>query len=198
MSFWFSSHKSKLSGYSDEKLAEYFFVSGSKQAVEEIFSRYAHLLFGVCLKYLKDEDSAKDTVMQVFEVVINHKPVKPIANFKGWLFIITRNQCLMQLRKSQVQSRILSENAFEISCDLMESFDPDRLFKEDELDLRSRNLIPALGKLPIEQKKCIELFYLEERSYEEIMEVTTYTYNQVKSYIQNGKRNLKNLMNNEK
>jgi RNA polymerase sigma-70 factor (ECF subfamily) len=197
MSFWYSSHRSKLSGYSDEKLAEYFFATRNRQAAEEIFSRYIHLLFGVCMKFLKDEETAKDAVMQVFEIAIAHKPDKLIENFKGWLYIVTRNHCLMLLRKNQMEIRYLNENEKELSREFMESSVPDSLTNDDH-DKPDLNLYPALDRLPEEQKKCIELFYLEKKSYEEIMQQTNYTYNQVKSYIQNGKRNLKNLMNNEK
>jgi RNA polymerase sigma-70 factor (ECF subfamily) len=149
------------------------------------------------MKFLKDEETAKDAVMQVFEIVIAHKPDKPIENFKGWLYIVTRNHCLMLLRKNQVEIRYLNENEKELFHEFMESSGPDSLTNDDhdKLDL---NLYPALDRLPEEQKQCIELFYLEQKSYEEIMEQTNYTFNQVKSYIQNGKRNLKNLMNNEK
>jgi len=197
MSFWYYPNRSKLSGYSDEKLSEYFFATRSRQATEEIFSRYVHLLFGVCMKYLKDEERAKDAVMQVFEIVISHIPEKPIENFKGWLYIVTRNHCLMLLRKSQIEIRHLDENEKELSQEIMESHSLDRLVDDDH-EKPDLKLYPALDQLPEEQKKCIELFYLQEKSYEEIMKQTNYTYNQVKSYIQNGKRNLKNLMNNEK
>jgi RNA polymerase sigma factor (sigma-70 family) len=194
MSFWFFSRRLKFSGVSDEKLAEYFFRTRSRRSAEELFSRYVHLLFGLCMKYLKDEEKAKDAVMQLTEKVITYTPEKPIQNFKGWLYMVTRNHCLMQLRKEQVQSRYIQIKEMELSEEIMENPFLDSLIDEKELELRSENLHAAINKLSDEQKRCIELFYFHGKSYAEITELTGFEMNAVKSYIQNGKRNLKNLM----
>jgi len=146
------------------------------------------------MKYLKDEEKAKDAVMQLTEKVITYTPEKPIQNFKGWLYMVTRNHCLMQLRKEQVQSRYIQIKEMELSEEIMENPFLDSLIDEKELELRSENLHAAINKLSDEQKRCIELFYFHGKSYAEITELTGFEMNAVKSYIQNGKRNLKNLL----
>lgn len=159
------------------------------EVVGRVYQPYLHLVYGVCLKYFKDRDEAKDAVNQIFEILIVDLLRYPIDNFKSWLFVVCRNYCLMQLRQQQRISERMS--AF-ISESVMESdtnFHPiDIDSKNDELE---QQLTKCIEELKEQQRHCILLFYYDKKSYTEIAEQLVLDIKKVKSYIQNGKRNLR-------
>jgi RNA polymerase sigma-70 factor (ECF subfamily) len=160
-----------------------------KEIVVELFSRYSHLVFGTCLKYLKSEEESRDAVMTIFEKLLEDLKKHEINNFKSWLHSVSRNFCLMELRKKKKW-----ESKEEISNAVMESGYVLHLHEESSQEANVQKLEGCMKKLVSEQKRCIELFYIEEKCYLEICKATRFTMNEVKSYIQNGKRNLKNCM----
>jgi len=178
---------------SDNKLVILYKESLDKEIVGELFKRYTRFVFLVSVKYLKNEDEASDAVMQIFEKLfddlLNHK----VEIFKSWLYMVTRNHCLMNLRKQQsdlkknLEYKKDNENFMENDFNLH--------LKENEVkELKDKTVQDAVNQLNKEQKECIALFYFEGKSYSEIAEITIYSEKKVKSYIQNGKRNLQNIL----
>jgi len=156
-----------------------------------LYQRYTHLILGICLKYFKNEEDSKDAVMDIFEQITIALLRYEVANFKSWLHSLTRNHCLMKLRKPEVK-RTITHDFTEADENLfVENPEVEHLLEGDEREAQLRHLPAALSQLNAEQKACIELFYLQDKNYQEVAEATGYTLNQVKSYIQNGKRNLK-------
>ena len=183
----------KIRALSDEELVKSFCSNEENHFLEELYGRYIRFVFLICLKYLKDEDSAKDAAMQVFEKLSNDLKRFHILNFKSWLHVTTKNFCLMQLRSGKKNTTISidSEKYFEPGVEnslyLHHDYDSEKELKLEQLE-------KAVSSLENEQKQCVELFYLQERSYKEVADITGYSMNQVKSHIQNGKRNLKNIL----
>ncbi len=171
---------------SDNDLLENYYSTKDNKWLGILLKRYTLLLLGTCIKYLKNENNAKDAVQQVFLKAINEIPKYKITYFKSWIYMVAKNHCLMQLRDKN-KTVDISENA------LLEDeiFDIDTFRKKDE-DLSY--LEAAITELNDEQKHCIDLFYLQKKSYQDIVNTTSYTLMQVKSHIQNGKRNLKILI----
>ena len=159
-----------------------------------LFKRYTHLVFGVCMKYLRNEEDSKDAVMQVFENLIHHLLEHEVKNFKSWLYTITRNHCLMQMRKNQSTNKYREFELNRLHESIMESAETMHLNNEKELEQVFDRLSDGIKMLSEEQSICIDLMYLQEKSYKEIAEITGYDLKQVKSYIQNGKRNLQNIL----
>jgi len=183
--------RKNLKNLSDEELLEIFLQKQESIYLGELFERYMSLLYGLCLKYLKNRDDTKDMVMHIFEKLNEKLPQQThIQNFKSWLYIFARNECLMQLRRDK--KFLLQENAEECMENIPQTHLDIETQEEQELILEL--LEKGLQSLNEEQKRCIELFYLQKRSYQEIAEQTGYTMLQVKSYIQNGKRNLKKFI----
>ncbi|MCB0402658.1 MAG: sigma-70 family RNA polymerase sigma factor [Flavobacteriales bacterium] len=182
-----------ISSYTDNELISGYKKSGDNSLVGELYKRYSHLVFGVSLKYLKNEDEAKDAVLQIFENLLDDLKKHEINNFKSWLHSVTRNHCLMFLRKQQtLQKRV---NEFEAVYQEEESFDTPFAYHEKEnKEVMLTKLEEAITMLKDEQRICIELFFLKEKCYNEVAEITGYDLKKVKSYIQNGKRNLANIM----
>ncbi|RYZ54523.1 MAG: sigma-70 family RNA polymerase sigma factor, partial [Sphingobacteriales bacterium] len=141
------------------------------------------LLLGVGMKYLKDRDAAEDAVQQVFLKALTHMPDGEIRNFKGWLYILIRNHCLQQLRDRTWQA---GEEALQ---SVPAAEDNREALKEREYTLEQ--MTDALAALTPEQRQAVEMFYLKKMSYQQIMDQTGHSFMQVKSFIQNGKRNLK-------
>lgn len=170
----------------DEELLQQYRRSDEKEWLGILLQRYTLLLLGVAMKYLKDKHSAEDAVQQIFLKTFTHLPPDPIANFKGWLYILTRNHCLQLLRtkeyfapEEQLQHIREEEN---------------RSSEQSEKETSLAQMHEALTELKEEQRMTIELFYLKKQSYRQIMEHTGFNFMQVKSYIQNGKRNLKLIL----
>lgn len=141
------------------------------------------------MKYLKNEEEAKDCVQQVFLKAITELPKYRVEYFKAWIYMVTKNHCLMRLRDSQGKREVEIKEVHVRTPD--ESFDTTQFFKKDQL---LNEMSAAIEHLNYEQKQCIILFYLEKRSYQEIAERTGFSLMQVKSHIQNGKRNLKIML----
>ncbi|MGN6476846.1 MAG: RNA polymerase sigma factor [Flavipsychrobacter sp.] len=173
-------------GASDDDLLHLFKTTGDTVILGILLQRYTLLLLGVAMKYLKDKDEAQDAVQQVFEKAIKNLPVGDIQNFKGWLYVLMRNHCFQQLRDKEYHI-----DADAITGLSSETADWENLWWKDKaLD----DVQAALRKLEEAQRITITMFYLEDKSYKEIMETTGYSFSQVKSYIQNGKRNLKLIL----
>jgi RNA polymerase sigma factor (sigma-70 family) len=168
----------------DAELLENYYTDHDQQWIGILLERYTLLLFGVCMKYLKDEHEAQDCVQQIFLKVLTEAGRYRVDYFKSWLYMVAKNHCLMKLRSTN--GRMLRE----ITDDIMPATDTNRtelLENEKTYDL----LEEALEELSAEQRQCVTLFYLQKKSYSEISGLTGYSPTQVKSYIQNGKRNLK-------
>ena len=183
-------YNEKYNQYSDLELIAEYKNTENKLFIGILYKRYSHLVLGLSLKYLKNEDEAKDAVMQIFEKLFKDLLKHQVEFFKSWLYTYSKNFCLMIIRTRQ--SKLKKEIELENNADLfMETESGLHLNKADEKEKQFEALENAINELKDEQKKCIDLFYLKEKSYVEIAEITGFTINEVKSYIQNGKRNLK-------
>jgi RNA polymerase sigma factor (sigma-70 family) len=179
---------SQYAHISDNELLDYYAADGNQQWIGILLERYTLLLLGVCMKYLKDENEARDCVQQIFLKVLTEVSKYKIDFFKSWLYMVAKNHCLMRIR-NQYGKRVkeVTENVAVVH----EEGDRSELLQnETTYDL----LEDALNDLNEEQRQCVILFYLKKYSYQQISEKTGYSLMQVKSYIQNGKRNLKLIL----
>ncbi len=188
--------KAEIKGLSDEQLVFAFCEKSENEFLQELFNRHLRLVFLICMKYLKDEDQAKDMSMIVFEKVSVDIKKFEIHTFRSWLHVVTRNACLMELRKHSNSKTIHIAEEKEMEK-IMESVSFVHPEDTNNRELTLTQLESAISSLEPEQKQCIELFYLREKSYKEVADITGYSINQVKSSIQNGKRNLKIILINQ-
>lgn len=168
----------------DRELLQQFYKDRNNEWLGILLQRYTMLLLGVCMKYLKNEDEAKDMVQQVFLKAISELHKYEVEYFKSWIYMVAKNHCLMKLRDGKHYS--------EINERVMATPDEaDAVKTHIEKDRNLTFMASALQQLNDEQQRCVILFYLEKKSYQEISDLTGYTLMKVKSHIQNGKRNLK-------
>jgi RNA polymerase sigma factor (sigma-70 family) len=168
----------------DLELLTQYRKSNDARCVGELYRRYSHLAFGVCMKYLKNSTESEDAVMEIFEKLHLDLRKVEVEHFKSWLYTVARNHCLMKLRKA----------GLDVSY-------PDEMpqtpqYQEDTEDFENKERLIAalensLSTLKIEQKQCIEMFFLQDKSYKLIVQETGFSLNDVKTHIQNGKLNLK-------
>ena len=159
-------------------------------AMAELYRRYAHLVLGMCIKYMKDKDEAKDAMAQVFEKLLKELLHTEVHNFKGWLGFVTRNHCISLLRKKGAENERITELSY-YSKTGVETEEAERLIeKETTLSQLEQSIL----ELNEEQRLCIQLFYIERSSYAEVSAKTGFDLKAVKSHLQNGKRNLKLLL----
>ncbi len=182
--------------HTDMELLRLYKESGELEYWGELYARYTSLVYGVCLKYLKDRDEAKDAMMQLFEKLVASLLTHDVENFKSWLYITARNHCLMQLRAQKAKPSSISfpEGKQGFSPELVENQFLLHLDEEPEMEQNLSKLEKCIDQLVNDQRQCVRLFYLQEKCYKEITGLTGFDLNKVKSYIQNGKRNLKICM----
>lgn len=181
----FIKNNTKIQEHDDAALVASYKSSGDLTVLGALYNKYMHLVFGVCLNYLKDEELSKDAVMQIFEELVVKLKIHEVQNFKSWLHVLTRNHCLMALRKSSRHTSVSLEDSFVENTDFVH-LDVDDT-KETQLTIMEK----CMETLTNEQRVSVDLFYLQEKCYKEVADITGYDMQKVKSYIQNGKRNLK-------
>jgi len=178
----------KYKNKDDQQLLQYFYSDKNNEWLGVLLQRYTLLLLGVCMKYLRNEEEAKDAVQQVFLKAITELHKYKVDYFKSWLYMVAKNHCLVKLRDKGKIPIEINESIHSGSEDL------DDAKKIQEQDLLYTNMEAALLQLGKEQYQCITLFYLDKKSYQDITATTGFSMLQVKSFIQNGKRNLKIML----
>jgi len=179
----------KYAHISDTELLEKYYADHNNEWLGILLQRYTLLLLGVSMKYLKNEEEAKDSVQQIFLKVIQELKKYKVEYFKSWLYMVAKNHCLMRIREKQ--GRITAEITDRLTARPEEETDRQILLQNDHtLDLMEQ----SLTELNPEQQQCVTLFYLQKKSYQEVSDETGFSMLQVKSYIQNGKRNLRLLV----
>jgi len=172
----------------DQELVALYKKSGSLEVLAELYQRYMDLLYAVCLKYLKEPERSKDAVMAVFEELASKLQKHEVDNFKGWVYTLTKNYCLMQLRSSKnIHTKELDVERVQLTEDV-------HLNGVFEKEAQLNGLEKCMQTLSGEQRTTIELFYLQGKCYNEISETTGLEWSKVRSLIQNGRRNLKICM----
>ena len=172
----------------DENLLGLFLNSGNLDLLGELYSRHMHLVYGVALKYLGDPDDAKDATMQIFEKLIAELPGQEIRRFKSWLYVLTKNHCLMDIRaKKSIDKRM---DGYKTEVEFMESDQEMHPLDREDQSIEQA-LRDCVDKLKDQQKQCVELFYYKKMCYREISDSLGMAEKKVKSFLQNGKRNLK-------
>ncbi len=184
---WFRNKKTHHQ-QSDAELIATYKKDGDTAVVGVLYQRYGHLVYSICYKYLRDEDMSKDAVLNIFEKLFDDLKKYEVTNFSSWIHSVARNNCLAVQQKEK--NKIPLEHTM---ADV-------EMEQEAELEIYAHlpNLPEAIESINEQQRICIQLFYLEKKSYVEISTQTGYDLNQVKSFIQNGKRNLKNYLLNKK
>jgi RNA polymerase sigma-70 factor (ECF subfamily) len=173
---------------SDEELVSRFTATGDLSVLGELYQRYMDLVYGVCLKYLRVPENAQDSTITIFEELIVKLKKHEVDHFKAWLYSLAKNHCLMRIRSEKKSVTV----AFDV--ELMQSEENLHLNGALEKEEHFRQLEYCMGQLTEEQRRGIELFYLEGKCYNEIVEITGMDWNKVRSFIQNGRRNLKICM----
>jgi RNA polymerase sigma-70 factor (ECF subfamily) len=174
--------------YSDAELVQLYRTGGDTTVLGSLYQRYMDLVYGVCLKYLKDPEAARDAVMNIYEELVNKLKKHEVENFKSWLYTLSRNHCLMQLRSQKGKITI------EIPEQFMQTEEMLHLNGVMQREEQLNRLEYCIEQLSSEQKTCVKLFYIEGKCYNDITAQTGIEWNKVRSYIQNGRRNLKFCM----
>ncbi len=173
---------------SDDKLVERYRTRGDMESLGILYERYMDLVFGVCMKYLKHPQDSEDASIAIFEQLVVKLRNHEVDNFKSWLYVVTKNHCLQELRKAK---RTLTNDSESVFMHLKEEAHPDDEYLRQHME---NGLMDCIDKLPSPQKQTVELFYFESMSYEEIAIQMDVNKEKIRSYIQNGRRNLKNCM----
>lgn len=173
---------------SDQELIEEYKRSSNSWYAGELFRRYTQLITAVAYNYLQNNVDTEDAVMEVFEIILRDLQQHEVKNFKTWVYSVTKHLCLKKLRKDSMEVKDVEAALRNMATD--EAPKTEAIQLEEQLE----KLKEAVAKLSEEQKQCIELFYLKEKSYKEVSDLTGFSVNEVKSYLQNGKRNLKGLL----
>ncbi|MDD3686420.1 MAG: sigma-70 family RNA polymerase sigma factor [Bacteroidales bacterium] len=184
--------RNNFSIMTDNELISHYKLHQDKECVGELYKRYTGFTYSICYKYFNDSERSREAVLEIFEELISKLLVHETQNFKSWLHTVARNHCLLTFRAKKYESQFI-DNYKKYQNDFMEQdkvLYPDYQLKEENI----AELEKCINQLKPEQRNCIELFYLQDKSYVETAQITGYTMKEVKTYLQNGKRNLKILM----
>ncbi len=177
---------------SDDELLKRYKQTGNKELFADLFKKHVTVVYGTCLFYLQNKDEAQDATMLLFEKLMIDINNREIDNFKGWLSFVVRNHCISLIRKQKSQTKnVKSYHEFEYQDANFETEEAINRVGDEQLLEQMKNCLPKLKEA---QRVCVELFYLKNKSYQDIANETSYSLNEIKSYIQNGKRNLKLLI----
>ena len=179
-------NKRKYKNLSDGELLSKYRATKNKAIIEEIFNTYAHLIYGVCLKYSNANSVCKDVLISIIEILMKEAAKKEIKNLKSWLYVVTKNECFKYNRESNKTS---GQSIDQCNKDLYYEKK-----EEDNSPISDKQLLMAIEQLADEQKQCLNLFYFDKKSYKEIVTLTNFDIKKVKSHIQNAKRNLKIIL----
>lgn len=172
----------------DEDLVLEYRNGGDTNVLGDLYQRYMELVYGVCLKYLKDDENARDAVISIYEELVVKLKKYEVQNFKAWVYQLSKNHCLMQLRSEKKFKKA------DTDVSIMQNEDEVHLNGVMEKEAHFKHMYYCLEKLVPEQKQVVELFYLQGKCYNEIADTTGIEWNKVRSFIQNGRRNLKICM----
>lgn len=177
-----------LQASSDADLMHSYRETNNQEFLAALYLRYTALVFGTCMKYLKEADAAQDASMDIYQELVKKLPLHQVDNFKSWLFVVTKNHCLMKLRKDKKTIMV------EMQPGIMQSEDFSHLDAVLEKEKELQQLENCIDQLNKDQQDSVRLFYLEQKCYNEIADITGLEWNKVRSLIQNGRRNLKICM----
>lgn len=178
----------KQTNHTDEELLQTYLETGDLTYLGDLFQRHSEMLYYVCLRYFKEPERSRDAVMQIFEELIEKVKKQAILDFPRWLYVVGKNHCLMALRSAKNKPEIVTDDFVEFSVKLHQ----EENYQEKEAQLT--RLEDCIERLMDKQKQSIQLFFIEQKCYKEVAEQTGHSLKDIKSYIQNGKRNLKNCM----
>ncbi len=178
----------QTTAFPDADLLKQYQQNQQQDVFAELYLRYADLVYGVCMKYLEDQEAAKDAVMNIYHDLVEKIKHHQVDNFKSWLHVVTKNHCLMELRKNKKLPVVSFDGQSVQSEDFLHL--EEVMEKEQKLD----KLQFCIEKLNDDQKQTVRLFYLESKCYNDITTATGFDWNKVRSLVQNGRRNLKNGM----
>ena len=183
--------RSFLRKLSDEEIISLYKEKQWTGCIDELYQRYSHMVFGVCMKYVKQIENAEDLTLSLFTSLTEKLMKHQVQHFKSWLYVSARNSSLMFLRANKLSQELKDD-------DILYDDGDQRLDEKLEQDELLERLTMVFDELKQEQRICIDLFYLQKKSYEEVSQITQYSMKEVKSHLQNGRRNLKLLIEKRK
>lgn len=141
-------------------------IAGCKEkngdAQKALYEKYARLMFGICLRYTSDEETAKDLLQEGFIKVFNHiHSFQDKGSFEGWLKRIFINQALENIRKSKVNLQ-MSDNIQDIP-DVVDNNTEELVY-----DLSEADLLQMIRELPKGYATIFNLYAIEDLSHKEI------------------------------
>lgn len=185
--------KTRYKDLSDFELIEAYRKSMNDRYLNELFSRYAYLVLFVCNKYFSNPEDSRDATMEVLEKLAQGIVKSDVKNFKSWLYVVTKNLCLNKLQKSKdLDFQFVPIDGDETNYFMYFSEIDSLIDEDDDHSLKMKQALKeAIETLDPHQRECLMLFYYEKKSYNEIMEMKNWDKDQVRSYLQNGRRNIK-------
>jgi len=184
----------KYTQLSDEQIVEKYQSGHDVYYAALLFERYNEMTVSLALSYLKNETDAEDAVMESFEIMVTDLKKAEVKNFGGWYYSVVRNHLLKVKRKRERYSSVDLIEGYHDSAGEDAKF--ESIFNDDQTD-GDRLIDETLKELKPMQAKCLQLFYLDGKSYKEIVSELKISEKEVKSHVQNGKRKMKIILENK-
>lgn len=186
MAFFTTNKKKKINELDDDQLISLLRETGEADYFNQLYERYIPLVYGLCLKYLQDAEKSQDAVIDIFETLSPKITNYEIKVFKNWIYSVTKNHCFHILRENKKEIVVDFDSQIMESDVVLDLFSEETMEKEKEAALKE-----CMNRLPDPQRVSVRMFFYEDKSYLDIVDETGYNLKSVKSFLQNGKRNLK-------
>lgn len=162
---------------------------GKKELYREIVIRYETKLLRYATYLLRDEDEAADVVQSAFvKAYINLQGFNTKKKFSSWIYRIVHNEAINAIKKKHKEISLDDNDWVKNIADDQESAEEEISREQAQEVLRQH-----LADMPVTYSEPLELFYIEEKSYEEISDILHLPMGTVGTRISRGKKALKKI-----
>lgn len=164
-------------------------LKGDRKAQKLLFEEYQGILFGICLRYAKNEAEAEDFLQEGLIVIYkNLYMFRPKGSFRAWLKKVMINSCLQIHKKKQFPIFKILPDKILIDCD------PPPL--EEEAPISQENLLKYIQQLPDIYRTIFNLHVIEGYDHEEISQILAISKGTSKSRLSRAKKNAERTIGN--
>jgi RNA polymerase sigma factor (sigma-70 family) len=176
---------SKHSSLLDEELVSLYVTTQRNEYFEEIYERYANKVYRKCYSFVYSQEKAEDLTHDIFlKLVVKIGTYKESSKFSTWLYSITYNYCMDQIRVNKKKTEV----ALQDNYDMSEEEDDSEL-----MDFHGTELNKSLKQLPSEERMLLQMKYQEDFSIKEIADTLKISESAVKMRLMRSKEKLKRL-----
>jgi RNA polymerase sigma factor (sigma-70 family) len=178
-----SVHSIGMNRYTDEQLVRLYVDTQRNTFFEELYERYADKVYRKCLTFVKDQAKAEDFTHDIFlKLIVRIGTFRETSKFSTWLFSITYNYCMDQLRLTKK----MAENELTETFDIVEESEDI-----EEIEMDAQRLRQVLENISPQERTILLMKYQDDFSIKDIADTFGLTESAVKMRLKRTKEKLR-------